>query len=384
MVKMLTDKAVAALPARAKMYHFADPQLACHYVRVTPSGGKSYSVIARDPRGKQVGHTIGSTSLHTLEEARELARTAIKSIKAGADHAAADSFAGVAEQWFKRHVQVKGLSSEREIRRYLDLHILPAFIGRDFESVKRSDVAKLLDRVEDKAGPVAADMVLSRLTAIFNFYAARNDDYRSPIVKGMKRSNPRERAGTRILTDDEIRMVWEAANGGSFGGMVKLLLLTGQRREKVSAMRWSEIKNGVWTIPVQKRQKGHAKTLELPTVALEIINSQPRYASNPYVFAGRGKAMATGYSKRKLALDALVPIPAWKLHDLRRTARSLLARAGISSDVAEQVLGHKIKGVEAVYNLHTYDAEKAHALKALAGLIETILRPVDNVVALRA
>ena len=384
MAKLMTDKQVAALPAKAKFYHYADPQMPCHYVRVMPSGAKAYCVIARDGRGKQIAHTIGSTTLHTLEEARDIARATIKAIKAGRDHAAPDSFAAVAETWFKRHVMAKELRTADAIRRYLDKHILPAWIGRDFDSIGRKDVAKLLDKIEDKAGPVAADKTLAHLSSIFNWYAARHDSYSSPLVKGMRRSNPRERAVERILDDDEIRAVWEAANGGSFGALLKLLLLTGQRRDKVAAMRWQDIRNGVWTIPTAKREKGNGGSLELPPLALAIIDSQPRFASSPYVLAGRGKGMATGYSKSKKALDATVTIPAWDLHDLRRTARSLMARAGVRPDVAERVLGHKIGGVEGVYNRHEYQQEKAHALNALAGLIETILNPKSNIVALRS
>ena len=179
--------------------------------------------------------------------------------------------------------------------------------------------------------------------------------------------------------------MWEAANGGSFGALLKLLLLTGQRRDKVAAMRWQDIRNGVWTIPTAKRGKGNGGSLELPPLALAIIDSQPRFASSPYECARRTR-QRHGYrlQQPKKALDATVTLPAWDLHDLRRTARSLMARAGVRPDVAERVLGHKIGGVEGVYNRHEYQQEKAHALNALAGLIETILNPKSNIVALRS
>ena len=110
---------------------------------------------------------------------------------------------------------------------------------------------------------------------------------------------------------------------------------------------------------------------------LRSTSSRPSHAtsSNPYVFAGRGGSHYSGYSKGKAALDAKVSIPGWRVHDLRRTARSLMARAGTRPDVAERVLGHVLPGVEGIYNRHTYTEEKAHALRALAGLIENILRP---------
>jgi integrase len=383
--RTLSDKAIAALKPAAKSYTVADPALGGLYVRVQPGGSKSFVAVARAPSGKQVWVTIAPTAMLTIEQARDKAREAIKAIKAGEDRSGPQSCATVAEQWFKRHVEAKALRSAGEIRRYLDNHILPAWDGRDFTSIRRGDVAHLLDQIEDKAGPVAADKVLAHLSNLFGWYAARHDDYASPIVKGMRRSKPSERARDRILSDDELRAVWEAANGGSFGAFVKLLLLTGQRREKVAAMRWQDIAiDGTWTIPAEAREKGNARELQLPAMAVDIIRELPRFESNPYVFAGRGGSYSTGYSKGKKSLDARVKTAEpWTLHDIRRTARSLMSRAGIRPDIAERVLGHAIKGVEGIYDRHTYREEKAHALQALAGLVETILRgPVDNVVTL--
>ena len=170
--------------------------------------------------------------------------------------------------------------------------------------------------------------------------------------------------------------MWPAASeSDAFGALVQLLLLTGQRREKVAAMRWDDVVDGVWTIPAEDREKGNGDELVLPRVALEIIQERPRFADNAYVFAGRGGVYHRGYSKAKVLFDAKVKIPAWRLHDLRRTARSLMARAGVSSEVAERVLGHAIKGVEGTYNRHSYRDEKAEALRRLAALIGTILQP---------
>src|SRR6476469_181030 len=146
--KTLTDKGVSALKPRAKLYHFADPQMPGHYVRVLPSGAKSFAVITRGPDGKQVLHTIGHAHALNVEEARKLAREATKRIKAGEDRAGPQSFAAVAEQWFKRHVEAKGLLSTTEIRRYLDKSLLPAWQGREFLTVLRGDVANVFDQVD--------------------------------------------------------------------------------------------------------------------------------------------------------------------------------------------------------------------------------------------
>jgi integrase len=384
--RTLTDKAVSSLKPKAKRYAVPDPQLPGHYVRVTPNGANSFAAVARDPSGKQVWHTIGSASLYKIDDARELARTAIKAIKAGEDRAGPQSLDAVADQWFKRHVEAKGLRSARHLRAYFDSHIWPAWTGRDFEYIRRGDVANLLDEIEDRNGPTAADYALRITRAICNWYAARHENYGSPIVRGMRRSNPKERARDRILSDDEIRAVWKrAAENGTFGGFVRMLLLTGQRKTKVATMRWEDIKDGVWTIPSEKREKGNAIELKLPDVAIEIIKAQPRFDGNPYVFAGQGNSPMGGLSRRKKSFERKLPaMPQWGLHDLRRTARSLMSRAGVRPDIAERVLGHVMNGVEGIYDRHRYDEEKAHALKSLAGLIEKIVNPPSgNVLELR-
>jgi integrase len=202
----------------------------------------------------------------------------------------------------------------------------------------------------------------------------------------------------RILSDHELALIWRKADG-LFGNFTKLALLTGQRREKLATMRWSDIVDGVWNVPNGTREKGVGGELVLPAIALEILDDQRRVndegvelvgplhidEANPYVFAGRGLTHFSGYSKRKRVLDAKLKIkPAWVLHDLRRTARSLLAAAGVPDLHAERVLGHKQQGVDGIYNRHDYFEEKAEALAHLAARIRDIVdTPPDNVRKLR-
>ena len=379
----LTDEDIEALPAKKARYSKVDTEQRGLHIRVTPRGVKTFWAVARGPSGTQVWWKIGDEVIG-IEKARTDAKKVIKAIIEGKDPAGPQSFKIVAEDWFTRHVKKadRELRSAKNIRRYLDNHILPQWGRREFASIKRSDVTKLLDHVETEAGPVAADLVLSTVSSIFLWYAKRADDYVSPIVRGMRRSRPKERARKRNLDEDEIRAVWKAAEAsGTFGAFIRLALLTGQRKEKVASMKWSELDGPVWHIPAEAREKGNAGDLKLPQVALDIINAQPRFAGNPYVLAGRAKKHWNGFSEGKRAFDAIVPIPHWTIHDLRRTARSLMSRAGVRPDIAERTLGHAIKGVEGIYDRHAYTAEKAHALERLAGLIELILAgPTENVV----
>jgi integrase len=382
--KSLTDKGVAALKPRAARYAHADPELRGHYVRVQPTGAKSFVAVTLDPHGKQVWATIGRTDVLSVADARERAKEAIRRIRDGlpafeVPSAKPETFEAVAEQWLKRHVHAKKLRSEHEVRRLLRAHVLPRWGERPFLDIRRSDVADLLDEVEDDHGARQADYVLAIVRGIMNWFATRHDDYVPPIVRGMRRTNPKERTRSRTLDDDEIRAVWKAAEAdGTFGALARLLLLTAQRRDKVVSMKWQDIAmDGTWTIRAEAREKGTPGELLLPQAALDIIRAQPHLGENPYVLAGRGNGHINGFSKAKRQLDAKLPpdMPQWQLHDLRRSARSLLSRAGVRPEIAERVLGHTLQGIEAVYDRHRYRAEKADALKRLAALINAIVHP---------
>jgi integrase len=115
---------------------------------------------------------------------------------------------------------------------------------------------ELLDKVEDESGPTAADQTLAFLRRLFSWHATRSDEFRSPIVRGMSRSKPSERARERTLTDDEIRAVWAATATGLYGALVRFLLLTAARRDEARNMPWSEIDDGVWTLPPHRHKTG--------------------------------------------------------------------------------------------------------------------------------
>jgi integrase len=264
--KTLTDNGIKDLKPRNARYVEPDPELRGHYVRVTPAGIKSFVVVARDPtkpqNNNQVWATLGETDKLRIADAREQAREVIKRIQAGLSSFAPlppkpDAFEAVARNWIVRHVEKQGLRSKTEIERCLSRYVYPAWGHREFTEIKRSDVAKLLDSIEDNHGARQADLVLAIVRAIMNWYATRSNEYVNPIVKGMARSRPRKRE--RILSDEEIRTIWPILDTcGTFGAVFKLLLLTGQRCEKVATMKWRDISNdGVWTTASEAREKGN-------------------------------------------------------------------------------------------------------------------------------
>ena len=287
--KTLTDKMIARMKPGSKRITLPDPELSGHYIRITPTGAKSYVAVAREPHAKkQVWATIGSTDHFTIGEAREKARDAIKRIKGGLDPfepppAKPDSFKAVAENYVERHVKANRLRSQAEIERILESHVYPTWKDREFASIRRGDVTRLLDMVQDANGPGAADHVLAIVRQVMNWYTSRSDDYVSPIARGMRRTDPKSRKRARILDDDEIRIVWVVAEGnGTFGALLQIALLTAQRREKVAAMRWEDVSvDGVWSIPSEDREKGNGGVLVLPKGSLAARRA-PRAPPGPW------------------------------------------------------------------------------------------------------
>ena len=331
MRRTLSDRAVARLKPRPKRYAVADPELRGHWVRVQPSA-KSFVAVTRTPDGKQVWTTIGPVDRLTIAEARERARDILNRVRAGmpAIEARGEAFAAVANNWVRRYVEPDGLRSRGKIDRLLRVHILPAWQDREFVAIRRSDVATLLDHVEDEHGARTADYVLTTVRSIMGWYATRNDDYAVPLVRGMHRQSTKAQARARILNDDELRRIWQAAEtGGVFGAIVRLCLLTAQRSRKIGGMRWTDIVDDEWRISAEPREKETGGVLVLPEVALAIIRAQPQIGGNPFVFAGRGDGPFQGWGKWKASFDRRVgpDVGPWIIHDLRRSARSLMSRA---------------------------------------------------------
>jgi integrase len=387
--RSLTDRQLAALPRKRKRYILKDPEWPGHYVRVSPEGPIVFCAVARSPIDHKSKYaTLGNTAEITIAEARERCREAIKRIRAGLPIVEPrpprpETVAAVAANWLTRYVERNKLRSAEELRRQVEKYILPVWADRPFVDIKRSDIALLLDAVEDKHGPAMADAILSTLRGMANWFAARDDNYNAPFVRNMRRTPPQDRRRDRTLTDAEIRQIWKTAEAnGQYGAIIRLLLLTAQRYKKIAELCWTDVddRTGIWTLRTEQREKQNPGRLKLPQAALDIILAQPRIASSPYVFLYRTNS---GYTKTEF--DYRCGVTDWRLHDLRRTARSLMARAGVQSEIAERVLGHAIAGVESVYNRHTYDSEKALALEKLAQLIQHVVDPpADNVVPLVA
>src|SRR5262249_11791032 len=169
----------------------------------------------------------------------------------------------------------------------------------------------------------------------------------------------------------------------AFRALIKFLLLTAARRDEAARMTWDEVKDGAWELPAERNKTKLPLLRPLSSAALTVIESQRRDGS-AYVFTNDGKTPFSDIFRSKSALCAATGTSGWTLHDLRRTARSLMSRAQVTERHAEQCLGHIIGGIKGVYDRHSYFDEKRDAYDALAALLDRIINPPEgNVTPLR-
>ena len=368
-------------------------------VRVTAGGAKAF-VLNYRLRGREFRYTIGQhpdwSALRAVREARQLRQRIDRGENPLDDRApppAVKTVSDVLDEFLKRYVRAPGreLRAAKEYESAFKRLVMPTIGSTGIYELRRSQIADMLDTIEDDNGPVMADRALAYVRKAFNWYSARDDRFVPPIVKGMARTKAKERARDRVLSDDEIRLIWPRLHG-TWGAFVKALLLTAQRRSEVARMSRVELgKDGLWTIPAERYKTKRPNIVPLSKSALSLIDAQPKIAGCDYVFASRAGTALPASGKPKAELDKAVaeanggePLPAWTIHDLRRTAKTLMARAGVRPDISERVLGHVIPGVEGVYDRHSYLDEKREALEKLAAMVERILTPPGgNVVPLR-
>jgi integrase len=401
----ISKRTVDALPRGSSL---ADTEVKGFTARRLPSGVLSYGFRYRDKTsGRARWLALGLHGNITPDEARALAKKHAGSVadrrdpaaerqhqRAKARSAASETVNAVLDGFLARHVR-PALRSARDIERAFAVYVRPRLGTRSIYSLRRRDIVEMLDAVEDRGGPVMADRVLAYVRKAFNWRSSRDDDFVAPIVRGMARTTSKDRARDRVLSDDEIRDLWAALDRGRlppcYPRFIRALLLTGQRRNEVARAEWREIGSGIWTIPAARYKTKVEHVVPLTAAAHELLGEAK---ANGFVFSNDGgRRPLAGFSKAKRNLDreidesrkarGLEPMARWRLHDLRRTARSLMSRAGVPADIAERVLGHVIPGVRGVYDRHAYEAEKRDALEKLAGLVERIVNPVANVVAMR-
>jgi integrase len=398
MAKGLTDIAIRSLKPEAARREIPDPGARGLYVVIQPSGARSFAVRYRYA-GKPRKLTL--TAGISLAAARKAAADALFEVEQGRDPgatkrqvkqaqrlAAQDTFKAIAEEYLRR--EGDRLRTTEWRRGVLERLAYPTLGDRPITDIRRSEIVRLLDKIEEgtplgvTGGAVMADRTLAIIRRVMNWHATRTDDFRSPIVRGMARANGAERARDRILGDDELRAVWQAADTDErpFARLVQFLLLTAARRTEAALMRWSELSGADWTLPASRNKTKVDLVRPLSATAQDVLARVPRLVDGELVFSNDGQNVIGSFSHSKQTFDAACGVTGWRLHDLRRTARSLMSRAGVNADHAERCLGHVIGGVRGTYDRHAYLEEKRHAFEALAAQIERIVNPRDNVMPL--
>ena len=279
------------------------------------------------------------------------------------------------------------LRSGDQITRAFKVYVRPRIGLKSIYDLKRRDIVEMLDTIEDDNGPVMADRTLAHVRKAFNWWMVQDEDFKSPIVRGMARTKPKERERDRTLADDEIRDMWaalELVSPDCYAAYVKTLLLTMTCRNEASDMRSNEREDHLWIIPASRYKNKKDHVIPLSKAALELLPE-----GKGFVFTTtNGKKPFSGFSKAKTELDQHIAklrkaagrpkMARWTLHDLRRTGRSLMSRAKVDADHAERCMGHVMGGVRGTYDRYEYLEEKRQAFEALAQQVAMILNPPSN------
>jgi integrase len=383
--KPLTDRAIAGLksaPAGKRLLVW-DATIPGFAVRVTETGSKSFVLVTRypgdrHPTPRAIG-TVGKISLATARakagQWHELIADGIDPRRA-AETAKANTLQAICESYLAR--EGRKLRSVDRQKGDLERLVYPKLGHRPIAEIRRSEIVQLLDGIEDQRGPVMAQSTLHMIRKVMNWHASRDDEFRSPIVRGMSRGKPKARQ--RVLSDDELRKIWVASHDGDhvFGRLVRFILLTATRRNEAARMHRSELTGTEWLIPAERYKTNLPHLIPLSREALALLS-----AEGEWMFTTDGAIPVSGFSRLKASFDQACGVQGWTIHDLRRTARTLMSRAGIPADHAERCLGHVLPGIRGTYDLHEYAQEKRQAFEALAAQVDRIINPTDNVVPLR-
>ena len=363
MRKVLTASAVthAKPPAKGQIEIF-DRGYPGLLLRVSYGGGKCFAMFYRfDNRLRRL--TLGWHPAMTLGEAREAWREARRLVAMGQDpgtkpRKTSDTVANVVADWIKRDKREAKPSTIYQIESVLRRDVLPLWGGRDIGSISKREIHELLDAIVDRA-PGTARSVHSHLMSLFRWAVGREiiAANANPMT-GVKA--PKAGKRERVLSDEELRSIWIASGADAYGDIVKLLVLTGARREEITQLRWAEIDGDTIDLPGLRTKTGKPRRVPLSKPALEILAGVPRNGAE--VFGSK-----RAWSRAKARLDAATRInEPWTIHDLRRTAATAMQKLGIQLQVVEAILGHtgSRAGIVGIYQKHDFAAEKKAALEA--------------------
>lgn len=363
----LTDTVVKNLKPQSKRFEVFDAQVPGFGIRVAPSGRKTWIVFGRQ-HGRRARATLGVYPQMSLAEARVAASEALKAMRDGEYTSDKTSrlFEDVLKDWYDREQRHR--KSFKQVENAIRLHVLPYLKGRDIQDIRKVDLVRIIDRVADRGALTQANRVRAFVTRLLNWACERDLIEFSPAASLPKVQG--ERSRDRVLSENELSAVWNAADqlGYPFAPIVQLLILTAQRRDEVAGMTWGELDldRGTWTIGAERAKNSQAHTVHLSPAAQAILEQIPKRPDADFVFTTTGTSAVSGFSKAKARLDKLADVADWRLHDLRRTAATMIAeQLELSHVVVDKILNHRsgaIRGVAAIYQRGEYLKERKTAL----------------------
>jgi integrase len=431
MRRLLTDRTLKALkPAEAgkrSVIWDAKDGFRGFGVRVTDKGVRSFFVMRR-PAGesKPIRRVIGVYPEMSLETARAEARKALDELQQGRDPKDArererranrerrqggTTFEAVALKFIDRHlglrregrdwVAINGTPNRRTaipIAQLIEGKLITRWRGREASGIAKRDVIALVEDVTRESGIESARQTLIYIKRLFSWAAGRDDIAATPAAT-IRAADllPEKQSRKRILTAGELRSIWSATAdlstaGYPFNHFVRLLLVLGVRRGELAGATWAQfdLDAGTWLIP--RTKNSDPRLVPLPRLAVELLRNLPRFEGGAYLFSTTyGRRPISGFSKFKELLDRRIEKasgaidPPWILHDLRKAVRTGLSALPVLPIVAELVIGHKQRGIAAVYDLHAYEREQHDALELWSARLMSFVEPAAaNVVPIRA
>jgi len=374
-----------ALPAGKSEAIIFDDDVPGFGLRLRAGGSRTF-IVQYALGGRQRRMTIGTAKILDAVKARQTARNLLAKVRLGYDpaaertearvHASDEPLGAIIGRFLARQERRLRSRTYIDARRYLERYWKPLH-ELHVASISRATIAARLGKIASEHGPVSADRARAILSSFFAWAIGEGLCDTNPVVGTNKHFNG-AKSRDRVLTDRELAVIWKALPDSDYGAIVRLLILTGQRREEIGALRWSEVdfEGREIALPPARTKNNRPHDVPLSKPALAILQSRPARAGRDLVFGDGPRARNgeppgpeggfQGWSKCKAALDKQTSlIGSWRLHDVRRTVATRMAELGVQPHVIEAVLnhvsGHKA-GVAGVYNRSSYATEKRQAL----------------------
>jgi integrase len=417
------------LPPEGKRMNLWDELIPAFGLRLNSKGAISFFVMRRPvkarPKGEEKANggektkpiflSLGSYPHVSLADARARAAERLAELQKGVDPREAEAekrkarakaakaeevrqsnlFAGVAEQFIAKYL--KGKRTARTVGQLVRRELVARWGTTPITDVGRADIIAMVEEIAERS-PSAAHQALIYARLLFDWsiergtYGVTASPCHPIKVSRLLPDLPESRQ--RVLTDDEIRLVWRAAWPSSdaesvypVGQFIRLLLVLGCRRGELSDMTWDEVNldKATWTLQGDRTKNGDPRLVPLPRLAVDILAAMPRF-TGPHVFSTTfGRRPISGFAKVKQALDRRItklnggePITGWRLHDLRRTMRTNLSALSILPMVAELMIGHRQGGVAAIYDLHRYEADQRAGFEAWCSRLTSMVEPLGG------